>query len=236
MMSKKPQILTKTIVKSDKGFGFNLIRNNDGRFFIRDVSLPSCQLQENDIILRINHIPISQKSHKEVVSMCKEFSIGKKVLFTIQRDISYDESIGHSPVANVNRDGKIQTVFPDKLITLKKGSNGFGFRIAKTKNKFIIGKLDPNGAAQMDGNIETNDELVTINGTYVQPFVHTELVDIMAQASHTGQVTLGIRKHSKRNSLSTASGKIGRLLKNLKFFFSQEKIFIIVLYLRICGI
>ena len=58
-----------------------------------------------------------------------------------------------------------------------------------------VGHIVPGGAADLDGRLHVNDEIVFVEGQSVVGSSHGHVVQLMSSAAHAGHVTLGIRRH-----------------------------------------
>lgn len=90
-------------------------------------------------------------------------------------------------------------------VTLSRQESGFGFRIVggtEEGSQVAIGHIVPGGAADLDGQIQTSDDILSVDGHSVANASHHHVVQLMGAAALSGQVTLGLRRrftnlHSK---------------------------------------
>jgi C-terminal processing protease CtpA/Prc len=67
-----------------------------------------------------------------------------------------------------------------RIITLKKGSSGFGIAISEDKhNRLIVRGLNPNGVAFSDGRMHIGDEIVAVNGIRVNSMKYDEIMTLL---------------------------------------------------------
>ena len=67
-----------------------------------------------------------------------------------------------------------------------------------------IGHIVPNGAADLDGRLQPGDEFIFVDNICVLGSSHHRVVELMAEAGQTGQVTLGV---CRRKGGSSVTGK-----------------------------
>ncbi|XP_071817085.1 membrane-associated guanylate kinase, WW and PDZ domain-containing protein 3-like isoform X5 [Apostichopus japonicus] len=97
----------------------------------------------------------------------------------------------HSP----GRDA--QSHFIESTIFLKKGENGFGFRIVggtEEGTQVSVANIVNGGAADVDGRLQSGDQILYIDGQSVSGASHSKVVTLMNNAGHIGRVSLGIRR------------------------------------------
>ncbi|XP_016425032.1 membrane-associated guanylate kinase, WW and PDZ domain-containing protein 3-like, partial [Sinocyclocheilus rhinocerous] len=74
---------------------------------------------------------------------------------------------------------------------------GFGFRVLGgegVEQPVYIGAIIPQGAAEKEGRLRTGDELVGIDCITVKGKSHKQVLDLMTNAAHNGQVLLSVRR------------------------------------------
>ncbi|OQR75924.1 membrane-associated guanylate kinase, partial [Tropilaelaps mercedesae] len=97
-------------------------------------------------------------------------------------------------------------------VTLSRQESGFGFRIVggtEEGSQVTIGHIVPGGAADLDGSIQTGDEILSVDGHSVANASHHHVVQLIGAASISGQVTLGLRRRVP--GLHNTSGQSGEL-------------------------
>ena len=57
-----------------------------------------------------------------------------------------------------------------------------------------VGHIVPGGAADLDGRLRLNDEIVMVDGYSVVGASHRSVVEVMGAAAAAGRVSLGIRR------------------------------------------
>ena len=214
---QKPfSIINKTITKGTHGFGFNFSSDEHGNQIVRSVQ-PGTEnfgiLLENDILYRIDHQPLSALQSDKIIEIFKKIPENSQVLVTLQRenkDTSTTDDgkhsdkhsdrhsdLNHSPensVLTTPINTKVQTIFPDRFVYLTVKPSGYGFRIIQGNQKTTIGEIVANGSAAEEGTLRSGDELVSVDGVYVQGMGHGQIVGLMTGAVNKGSITLGIRK------------------------------------------
>ncbi|XP_062561750.1 membrane-associated guanylate kinase, WW and PDZ domain-containing protein 1 [Armigeres subalbatus] len=81
-----PEILHINIVKSDNGFGFTITDSSYGQKVKKILDRQCCKnLQEGDVLLSINSIPVKDMSHNEVVQVLKDCPKNIETTLKVQR-------------------------------------------------------------------------------------------------------------------------------------------------------
>ncbi|KAG1659665.1 Membrane-associated guanylate kinase, WW and PDZ domain-containing protein 2 [Nymphon striatum] len=91
----------------------------------------------------------------------------------------------------------------EMLITLQRQESGFGFRIVggtEEGSQVSIGHIVPAGSADVDGRLNSGDEIMYVDGQSVQNTSHHHVVQLMGNAALTGRVTLGVRRKVPQGS------------------------------------
>ena len=57
-----------------------------------------------------------------------------------------------------------------------------------------MGHIVPGGAADMEGRLKTNDEIVYVDGQSVMGCSHHKVVQLMGNSALAGRVSLGVRR------------------------------------------
>ncbi|CAG7721513.1 unnamed protein product [Allacma fusca] len=85
----------------------------------------------------------------------------------------------------------------EMTIDLQRRQEGFGFRIVggtEEGSQVSVGHIVPRGAASLDGRLQTNDQIVAVDGVSVIGASHHSVVQLMARAAAVGRVRLVVRK------------------------------------------
>lgn len=89
------------------------------------------------------------------------------------------------------------TEYVECFVTLVRQETGFGFRIVggtEEGSQVAVGHVVPGGAADLDGRINTGDEILSVDGHSVLKASHHQVVQLMGGAAARGRVTLCIRR------------------------------------------
>ncbi|CAM1323212.1 Uncharacterised protein g8324 [Pycnogonum litorale] len=95
--------------------------------------------------------------------------------------------------------------YVEMLVTLQRQDSGFGFRIIggiEEGSQVSIGHIVPGGAADVDGRLESGDEIMYVDGQAVLNTSHHHVVQLMGNAGLAGHVTLGIRRKVTQEQMS----------------------------------
>ncbi|XP_060515854.1 membrane-associated guanylate kinase, WW and PDZ domain-containing protein 1 [Cylas formicarius] len=82
-------------------------------------------------------------------------------------------------------------------VTLNRQETGFGFRIVggiEDKSQVAVGHIVPGGAADLDGRMQSGDEIVSVEGFSVLKASHRQVVQLINAAAARGQVNLILRR------------------------------------------
>ncbi|KAF7287444.1 hypothetical protein GWI33_001414 [Rhynchophorus ferrugineus] len=82
-------------------------------------------------------------------------------------------------------------------VVLNRQETGFGFRIVggiEDKSQVAVGHIVPGGAADLDGRMQSGDEIVSVEGFSVLKASHRQVVQLINAASARGQVSLILRR------------------------------------------
>lgn len=93
----------------------------------------------------------------------------------------------------------------DYLVTLVRHETGFGFRIVggtEEGSQVAVGHIVPGGAADLDGRINTGDEILSVDGHSVLKASHHQVVQLMQGAAMRGRVTLLLRRRPPQQMTS----------------------------------
>ncbi|KAG0429834.1 hypothetical protein HPB47_023262 [Ixodes persulcatus] len=88
----------------------------------------------------------------------------------------------------------------DLTVTLHRQESGFGFRIVggtEEGSQVSIGHIVPGGAADLDGRLQTGDEIVFVDSQNVLHASHHHVVQLMGSAALNGCVSLGLRRKAR---------------------------------------
>ncbi|XP_058458463.1 membrane-associated guanylate kinase, WW and PDZ domain-containing protein 1 [Malaya genurostris] len=119
-----PEILHINIVKSDTGFGFTITDSSYGQKVKKILDRQCCKnLQEGDILLSINSIPVKDVTHNEVVQVLKDCPKNIETTLKVQRGPSA-LLVGSSKMTNKLRKSIELAKFGGGL--LKKEGYGIG--------------------------------------------------------------------------------------------------------------
>lgn len=87
--------------------------------------------------------------------------------------------------------------FVECVVILTRHESGFGFRIVggtEEGSQAAIGHIVPGGAADLDGRINTGDEILSVDGHSVVKASHHQVVQLMGSAAARGRVSLRLRR------------------------------------------
>ncbi|KAL3852402.1 hypothetical protein ACJMK2_016053 [Sinanodonta woodiana] len=93
--------------------------------------------------------------------------------------------------------------FHELTVRLYRQESGFGFRIiggTEEGSQVSVGHIVPGGAADVDGQLQTGDEILYVNNMSVINSSHHRVVQLMSNASLHGHVTLVVRKRLPSSS------------------------------------
>ncbi|XP_030748735.1 membrane-associated guanylate kinase, WW and PDZ domain-containing protein 1 [Sitophilus oryzae] len=82
-------------------------------------------------------------------------------------------------------------------VILNRQETGFGFRIVggiEDKSQVAVGHIVPGGAADLDGRMQSGDEIVSVEGFSVLKASHRQVVQLINAAAARGQVSLILRR------------------------------------------
>lgn len=83
------------------------------------------------------------------------------------------------------------------MVNLRRQEGGFGFRIiggTEEGSQVSVGHIVPGGAADVEGRLRPGDEITHIDGMGVIGASHRKVVQLMGQASTSGNVCLRVRR------------------------------------------
>lgn len=98
--------------------------------------------------------------------------------------------------------------FLEMSVTLLRHEAGFGFRIVggtEEGSQVSIGHIVPGGAADLDGRLQSGDEIMYVDGLLVLGASHHHVVQMMSQAGSNARVQLGIRRRVMTPSTSVVA-------------------------------
>uniref|UniRef100_A0A7E4VDH1 WW domain-containing protein n=1 Tax=Panagrellus redivivus TaxID=6233 RepID=A0A7E4VDH1_PANRE len=82
-------------------------------------------------------------------------------------------------------------------VNLIKKVGGFGFRLQggqDTNMPLYVGQVVPGGAADLDGRLKPNDQIIEIDGQSVEYLTHEEVVEKIRKAADVGHVKIVVRR------------------------------------------
>lgn len=123
----------------------------------------------------------SQKSSLETCDPYDSNGMKKSASFDAWQSMSRSSSIEYNTMA----------------VTLNRQETGFGFRIVggiEDKSQVAVGHIVPGGSADLDGRIQTGDEIVRVDGYCVLKASHRQVVQLVNAAATRGQVNLILRR------------------------------------------
>jgi len=97
----------------------------------------------------------------------------------------------------------------ETTIELQRRQEGFGFRIVggtEEGSQVSVGHIVPRGAAALDGRLQTNDQLIAVDGISVIGASHHSVVQLMARAASAHRVRLTIRRPVYLNNPPVSEG------------------------------
>ncbi|KFM56561.1 Membrane-associated guanylate kinase, WW and PDZ domain-containing protein 2, partial [Stegodyphus mimosarum] len=116
------------------------------------------------------------------------------------------------PKVQEGKNGAVNYI--DMTVTLQRQESGFGFRIVggtEEGSQVAIGHIVPGGAADLDGNLKSGDEILGVDGQRVVNTSHHHVVQLMSTAAENGKVTL----HLRRPVISTESSSNSKHIETL---------------------
>jgi len=156
-------------------------------------------LKLGDQIIEINGNVLYGKAHSNVTPLIRGIRELDVYLVVLRNDKNMDEMFMPKKAKQANNtvveqlevavatDAPVAKDTPKiefKLVTLKKGSNGFGIAISEDRAaKLIIRGLNPNGVAFADGNFCVGDEIIAVNGLHVAKMKYDEVMQLLHGAT-----------------------------------------------------
>lgn len=142
--------------------------------------------------LRAMHIDTNVYDHNEFIN--RNLDRRKEMPFEYGNRLQLDNWQWVSQSQN----GQITTAdYVECLVALVRQESGFGFRIVggtEEGSQVAVGHVVPGGAADLDGRINTGDEILSVDGHSVLKASHHQVVQLMGGAASRGRVTLRIRR------------------------------------------
>ncbi|GFU01321.1 partitioning defective 3 homolog [Nephila pilipes] len=186
------KMLTIELTKGSAGLGFSITtRDNpaggNSPIYIKNVlpkgaAIEDGRLQPGDRLLEVNGTPMTGKSQTEAVSILRNISLGKAVQLVVSRqEVEETENTETENEVIPNKVEEEAGIFPWKyreILTFQipltdSHSAGLGVSVKGKSTSTANGSVDlgifiksviPGGAASKDGRLQTNDQLVNING------------------------------------------------------------------------
>nr|XP_022295952.1 membrane-associated guanylate kinase, WW and PDZ domain-containing protein 3-like isoform X10 [Crassostrea virginica] len=94
---QKPEILSMDIVRGEMGFGFTIADSAYGQKVKQILDKPRCKnLQEGDILMKINHTNVQELSHSSIVQVLKDCPQNVESRIVVQRGVSVYRLGNHS--------------------------------------------------------------------------------------------------------------------------------------------
>nr|XP_040234287.2 membrane-associated guanylate kinase, WW and PDZ domain-containing protein 1 [Anopheles coluzzii] len=125
-----PEVLHINIVKSDNGFGFTITDSSYGQRVKKILDRQCCKnLQEGDVLLSINSIPVKDMSHNEVVQVLKDCPKNIETTLKVQRGpgaLMASGGAGAGPIstASLPASSKLTNKLRKSIEMAKFGGNG----------------------------------------------------------------------------------------------------------------
>ncbi|CAL1275581.1 unnamed protein product [Larinioides sclopetarius] len=186
------KMLTIELTKGSSGLGFSITtRDNpaggNSPIYIKNVlpkgaAIEDGRLQPGDRLLEVNGTPMTGKSQTEAVSILRNIPLGKSVQLVVSRqEVEETEAAETENEVVTNKIEDETGIFPWKyreILTFQipltdSHSAGLGVSVKGKSTTTANGSVDlgifiksviPGGAASKDGRLQTNDQLVNING------------------------------------------------------------------------
>ncbi|KAI0216998.1 Scribble [Lamellibrachia satsuma] len=196
------------------GQGSTPYKDDDEGIFISRVTEegPAGQagLRVGDKVLAVNNEDLVGADHHRAVAVLKE--AGNDVTMVVARETTpapafqqpteVIEETKAAPARNSLPQPDVEICGETITITIRRNMNGLGFSIAggrgstpykdeetsKTINSIYISRITEGGAADLDGNMQVGDRIISINGVDMTDATHEDAVGLLTGA--TNEITL----------------------------------------------
>ncbi|KAG1938033.1 partitioning defective 3 B [Pimephales promelas] len=181
MTSKKPGKKMKIdLKKGTEGLGFTVVTRDSslhgpGPIMVKSIlprgaAVKDGRLKSGDRILEVNGVDITGRTQEELVAMLRSTKLGETVSLMVGRQEEFlpRELKGEPPGPLLVEDGREQLMFEVPLND--SGSAGLGVSLKGNKSRetgedlgIFIKSIIHGGAANKDGRLRVNDQLVAVN-------------------------------------------------------------------------
>ncbi len=114
--------------------------------------------------------------------------------FALERSYSTLQAVAASPALS----------YDVITVNLIRQPSGFGFRVVggtEEGTAILVGQVVVGGAAQLDGRLDSGDEIMEIDGQFIMAGLHRTAVELLQKAAHQGHVKLVVRRPTKSTRL-----------------------------------
>uniref|UniRef100_A0A2D4IFT0 PDZ domain-containing protein n=3 Tax=Micrurus TaxID=8634 RepID=A0A2D4IFT0_MICLE len=173
---------------SNRGLGFSVIALKNQSFgevgiFVKEVQPGSIaardqRLKENDQILAVNHTPLDLNiSHQQAILLLQQ-STGSLHL-VVARGPTQNSSRNSSAVSDDNVPEMVNWGHTEEVELINDGS-GLGFGIVGRKTSGVVVRtIVPDGLADRDGRLRTDDHILEIGGINVQGMSSEQVAQVL---------------------------------------------------------
>uniref|UniRef100_A0A8C7YE05 PDZ domain-containing protein n=1 Tax=Oryzias sinensis TaxID=183150 RepID=A0A8C7YE05_9TELE len=195
--------------KGTEGLGFTVVTRDSSvhgpgpilvkNILARGAAIKDGRLQPGDRILEVNGVNMMERSQEELVAMLRSTKQGESVRLLVARqdDLLPRELKGEEASRQVMEDGREQLMYEIPLN--ETGSAGLGVSLKGNKSKetgedlgIFIKSIIHGGAAQKDGRLSVNDQLIAVNGE-----------TLVGRSNHAAMETLRRSMSSEGNARGT---------------------------------
>uniref|UniRef100_A0A3P9MDY4 PDZ domain-containing protein n=1 Tax=Oryzias latipes TaxID=8090 RepID=A0A3P9MDY4_ORYLA len=219
--------------KGTEGLGFTVVTRDSSvhgpgpilvkNILARGAAIKDGRLQPGDRILEVNGVNMMERSQEELVAMLRSTKQGESVRLLVARqdDLLPRELKGEEASRQVMEDGREQLMYEIPLN--ETGSAGLGVSLKGNKSKetgedlgIFIKSIIHGGAAQKDGRLSVNDQLIAVNGeTLVGRSNHAAMETLRRSMSSEGNargtiqlvVLRSARQAGSANNAPTSGGR-----------------------------
>ncbi|XP_054722763.1 partitioning defective 3 homolog [Uloborus diversus] len=201
------RMITVQLTKGDSGLGFSITtRDNSagGRspIYVKNILPKGAAVEEGsllpgDRLLEVNGIPMTGKSQAEAARVLRDIPPGESVRLVVSRQEAEEDPPENGAVACEEEEGA--GVFPWKhreILTFRipleeAPSGGLGVSVKGKSTSAPGGSVDlgifikgiiPGGAADKDGRLSTDDQLVNVNGISLLGTSNTDAMETLRGA------------------------------------------------------